>query len=226
MVRKIIIMMLLLFFSCSLSWAETVYLKSGKKITGKIVSQDEQQIKMDISGIMVTYFTDEIDRVEGASAPTPPPATTSTTPPAPEQPSDSQVPSLLGGQKMSAAKKEMILSLISVSGTRESMDSMFTQIMSEAPPEESAKLKEIFNLDEIIDRFIPVYDKYFTEDDLGQLINFYKSPIGKKLIKVTPLLMEDSMTVSMEYFKEKMPAESPSKEGAVPGGNTGAKTAP
>ena len=52
---------------------------------------------------------------------------------------------------------------------------------------------------------VPLYDKYFTENDLSELINFYKSPVGKKLIKVTPLLMEDSMMVSVEYFKERMP---------------------
>ena len=227
--KKILTIVCLLVLTSSLCWAETVYLKNGKKITGKVVQQDDQQIKVDVSGVMVTYFTDEVDRVEGKDAATAKPAPVANPEPSPEleptlesTPEPSAAPAdaveavpPAQNQTTSAAKKGMILTLIDVSGTRESMDAMFTQIISEAPPEQADKLKEVFNLDDIIAQFIPVYDKYFTDEDLTQLIEFYKSPVGKKLIKVTPLLMEDSMKVSMDYFKAKMP-EPPPEAPAAP----------
>ena len=218
MKRKIIFLSCLMVLSSSLCWAETVYLTNGKKITGKIVQQDDQQIKIDVSGVMVTYFSDEIDRVEGATPTAAPVASAAPEAKAPESSAPAATPTAASStgptQAVDASKKDLILTLIDVSGTRESMDSMFTQIISEAPPEQSGKLKEVFNLDEIISRFVPVYDKYFSSDDLTQLINFYKSSVGKKLIKVTPLLMEDSMAVSMEYFKEKMPEPPAAAQGA------------
>lgn len=37
---------------------------------------------------------------------------------------------------------------------------------------------------------IPIYDKYYTEDDIKQLTDFYQTPIGKKVISSTPLIIE------------------------------------
>lgn len=253
--KKTITLACLAVLTTSLCFAETVYLKNGKKISGKIVEQNEQQLRIDVSGVKITYFTDEIERIEGAAAPTEnapeqvPASTPEVSAPAMEEspvlPEPVQpVPDVLStapipmpptvnpglplpsassaAEPLSEEKKEKILTLIDVSGTRESMESMFSQIISEAPPEEAAKLKEVFNLDEIIGKFLPVYNKYFTDVDLTELIVFYKSAVGKKLIQVTPLLMEDSMTVSLEYFKERMP--QPPKELPPAGGSSGAET--
>src|SRR3712207_5179694 len=35
----------------------------------------------------------------------------------------------------------------------------------------------------LIDLIIPIYDKYFTLEDINQMIAFYDTPIGKKVIK-------------------------------------------
>ena len=47
--------------------AETVVLKSGQKAQGRILSQDAQSVKMDVNGVEVTYFRDEIERLESSS---------------------------------------------------------------------------------------------------------------------------------------------------------------
>lgn len=41
--------------------------------------------------------------------------------------------------------------------------------------------------------YYPLYDKYFTEEDLRVLIDFYKSPTGQKTIEVMPQLLQESM---------------------------------
>ena len=43
--------------------AETIYLKNGKKINGAITSRTEKTVVVDIEGIAITYFMDEIDHV-------------------------------------------------------------------------------------------------------------------------------------------------------------------
>lgn len=49
-----------------------------------------------------------------------------------------------------------------------------------------------------------LYDKYFTENELRDLIAFYKSPTGQKTISVMPSLMTDVMTDVQKAFLPKM----------------------
>lgn len=58
---------LLLVLSLSLPaviLAETIVLKSGKTIEGKIVERSDKYIKVDIAGVTVPYFLDEVDKIE------------------------------------------------------------------------------------------------------------------------------------------------------------------
>ncbi len=47
--------------------AVKVYLKNGSVIEGNLIEQKEDHIKVDTSGIPVTYFNEEIDKIEEAS---------------------------------------------------------------------------------------------------------------------------------------------------------------
>ena len=55
------------------------------------------------------------------------------------------------------------------------------------------------------DDYIKVYSEVFTEDELKELIIFYKSPIGLKFIEKTPLLMQKTMEISQVRTKRLMP---------------------
>lgn len=209
--KRIVLMALVLFFySCWIVFAETIYLKTGKKIRGQIVEKNDKQIKVDISGVKITYYMDEIDHIEGAgTTPTPPDA-------AQANPSVGPSPAVKE-QKISPSedtdvKKVLIMDLIDASGTKETMSQMFSQIIAQAPPDQVASLKSVLDVNEIIPRLVPVYDKYFTEDELKELIAFYKGATGRKLIKVMPSIMEDSMKATESYFQEKMPAPENQKK--------------
>ncbi|MEA5520101.1 DUF2059 domain-containing protein [Limnoraphis robusta] len=41
--------------------------------------------------------------------------------------------------------------------------------------------------------YYPLYDKYFTNDDLRVLIDFYKSPTGRRTIEIMPQLLQESV---------------------------------
>lgn len=62
-------------------------------------------------------------------------------------------------------------------------------------------LKEI-NADEIINLIIPIYDKYYTEQEIDELINFYKTPLGQKTIKVLPNITQESMAAGEKWGRE------------------------
>jgi hypothetical protein len=50
----------------------------------------------------------------------------------------------------------------------------------------------------IINEEMPlIYDKHFTNKDIKQLIKFYKSPIGQKMLDKTPELTKDLMNSIM-----------------------------
>lgn len=49
---------------------------------------------------------------------------------------------------------------------------------------------------------IPIYDKYYTADEINKLIEFYQKPLGKKLISVMPQIMQESMQTGQAWGEE------------------------
>jgi hypothetical protein len=44
---------------------------------------------------------------------------------------------------------------------------------------------------DILNLAVPVYDKYYSDDELKSLIQFYETPLGKKTISVMPKIMSE-----------------------------------
>lgn len=75
----------------------------------------------------------------------------------------------------------------------------FQQQFQSVPAEFWEKMKAGVNSDEIISITVPVYAKYYTEEDLDQLIAFYKTPVGRKVVSVTPQIVQESMLLGREW---------------------------
>ena len=56
----------------------------------------------------------------------------------------------------------------------------------------------------IIELNVPIYSKYYTHDEIRQLISFYESPLGQKVTKVTPLVFKEAYEVGAEYGRGVM----------------------
>ena len=54
----------------------------------------------------------------------------------------------------------------------------------------------------LIEMLVPVYQKYFTEQDLKDAINLFKTPIGKKISEKSPIIAQESMQASMQWGME------------------------
>lgn len=63
------------------------------------------------------------------------------------------------------------------------------------------EMKEV-GLKKLIPKFIPIYKKYLTEEDLEGIIAFYESEVGKKLTEKTPFIINDAMQVGVEWGEE------------------------
>ena len=129
--------------------------------------------------------------------------------------------------KVDPAKEADIRRLLEVTGTKSAVVLMMTRmeknvrplILNSLPPGDYrerlinlffAKFHSSLNLDQLLDMAIPVYDKYFSDDEIKGLIEFYESPLGQKATSIMPKLSEDmeaaSRTWGMEVGRDCMRA--------------------
>jgi hypothetical protein len=47
--------------------------------------------------------------------------------------------------------------------------------------------------------YVTIYDHNFTADEIRQLITFYESPIGKRLLEKQPVLLREGMALGQEW---------------------------
>ena len=133
-------------------------------------------------------------QAQTASAPQGPPQQS---PPPPATASDQK--------KIDPAKEADIRKLLEVAGataimeqTMLGMERNMKPLMTNALPagDYREKLVELFfekfhaklDLQKLLDLAIPMYDKYFSDEELKGLIAFYQTPLGQKALKVMPQL--------------------------------------
>lgn len=83
----------------------------------------------------------------------------------------------------------------------------FEEILPDVPTEFWLDFRNEVKADDLLDMMVPIYDKYYTHDDIRELIKFYESPVGKKMVETMPLLLQESMQAGQEWgraLSEKM----------------------
>jgi hypothetical protein len=66
-------------------------------------------------------------------------------------------------------------------------------------------MKEELSWENMKEDFIQLYLSVYTEEELQQLISFYESPVGQKMIAKTPLLMQQTMAISQKHTANLIP---------------------
>ena len=105
-----------------------------------------------------------------------------------------------------AAKRAEIRKLIELTGaaniSADALQKMIEPLKASYPqvPEEfwNTFIHEVHS-DELIDLVIPIYDKYYTRDEIQELTRFYQSPVGQKTIKVLPKLSAEAIDAGQEW---------------------------
>jgi uncharacterized protein len=56
-----------------------------------------------------------------------------------------------------------------------------------------AKFRQKFDVQKMVDLAVPIYDKYFSLEEVRGLIRFYETPLGQKSVSVLPQLTAELM---------------------------------
>jgi len=96
-------------------------------------------------------------------------------------------------------KRAEIQKLLRLTGMEKLMNQMKVQMIDTfkaqstgVPDEFWAKAEKEMDVRELIELIIPVYDKYYTLDDLKAVNAFYESPSGQKILSTLPQVSKES----------------------------------
>lgn len=71
----------------------------------------------------------------------------------------------------------------------------------------STRFEERIDLGAVLETvYVPLYDRYFEEDELSEIVAFYRTPAGRKLIAVLPSLMQDGIEATVPLVQPKVMA--------------------
>jgi hypothetical protein len=98
--------------------------------------------------------------------------------------------------------------IIELSGSKEQFNLVLDAILKNTSERRANAIKGLVNVNEFCERLIPLYKKHFNISEMQDLIDFYKSDTGRKLILLNPILFKEGSIIGEQYFKEKLAAIS------------------
>lgn len=108
----------------------------------------------------------------------------------------------------SNTKTEKVRKLLEVTGStslsKQMIDNiveMYKQSYSDVQQTFWEEFRKEANAEELQSQIIPIYEKYYTEEELTQLIAFYESPLGRKVVQSLPQILQESMKVGEVWGK-------------------------
>jgi hypothetical protein len=66
------------------------------------------------------------------------------------------------------------------------------------------KVMSIYTSDEMIADMTTIYQKYLTRSDVDGIIAFYGSPAGQHMLAMQPMIVKESMNISMKRVQERI----------------------
>jgi hypothetical protein len=87
----------------------------------------------------------------------------------------------------------------------------FKQKVPNASPEQLAEIDKFADnlfsdmpIDEMLDAMVPIYQKHLTKEDLDAILAFYSSPVGQKLQREQPAMMQEGMQVGGDIGRRRI----------------------
>jgi uncharacterized protein len=108
--------------------------------------------------------------------------------------------------EISSEKRKEVETMLRLTGMEKLMTQMKSQMISvfqKQIPDVSQdfwnRFEQKMDVRELIEKIIPVYDKYYTLEDLKAVNAFYESPAGQKVLATLPQVMQESMKIGQEW---------------------------
>ena len=105
-----------------------------------------------------------------------------------------------------SSKNIKIAELLDTMGSTQAMKTSFEYMINyykQTNPQISSQywdnsLKHV-DYNELVQKLVPVYSKHFTEQEIVDLLKFYNTSTGKKMIEKTPTILEESMEIGRKW---------------------------
>lgn len=106
-------------------------------------------------------------------------------------------------------KRKEIEKMLQLTGMEKLMNQMKTQIIGSFKashpnvPHSYWKSMEVnLDMNQLLERLLPLYDKYYSLEDLKAVNAFYSTPTGKKILSTMPQLMQESMEIGQKWGEQ------------------------
>jgi hypothetical protein len=101
----------------------------------------------------------------------------------------------------SADFKNDVINYIKLSGATSQVTAVIEPIMDQLPEDKKADFRKDFDatLPSLYEKMATVMMKYYNHEDIKKMIEFYNSPVGKKIQETTPKITKDQMEAGQEW---------------------------
>jgi len=82
------------------------------------------------------------------------------------------------------------------------MISAFKHGMPQVPEKFWTDITAEIDPNEMVEMAVPCYEEHFTHDEIKELIKFYESPIGKKMVSVIPHISQECTLKGQEWCRK------------------------
>ncbi len=133
-------------------------------------------------------------------------------------------------QQIDGATKEDVQQFLEITGARRNIQAMWDSMAQQAATtaaesyqrkhpnaspleirkaaelagESIQKATKVFSIDELLDVIIPVYQRHLTHSDIRNIVEYYSSPTGQKVIKELPTMMAESMQTVQPILQKRL----------------------
>jgi hypothetical protein len=111
--------------------------------------------------------------------------------------------------EISSEKRKEVEKMLRLTGMEKLVTQMMNQMISGFKKRISGVDQDVWNrieqkmdVHELIEKIIPIYDKYYTLEDLKAVNAFYESPAGQKVLATLPQVMQESMKIGREWGEQ------------------------
>ncbi len=171
--------------------ADTLYLKDGTILYGEIMSKTSEAVVIKSDGIPRKFYIQQVDSIDESTE---------------EEITDNSLKNLRELSEIPENKVKMILKFLEVEGTKRRLHENLKKAIANAPDEKQQQLKDLISVDEILNELVSMYDKIFKQSELEELVLFYESFAGQKLIEITPIVLDHTVKITYEYVRSKFNA--------------------
>ena len=106
-------------------------------------------------------------------------------------------------------KRKQIEKMLELTGMEKLMDQMKGQLIGsfkarrpDVPESVWKSFHRNLDMNELLEMIIPIYDKYYTLEDLKAVNAFYSTPAGQKILSTLPQVMQESMEIGQKWGEQ------------------------